>query len=144
MSMKDRKDVVRKLARAFARNNVEKVISLCTEDVTIIDPVGTLKGSEGVRLWMNRIFNRFPKTAIKITRLIGEKNRIVKEYLFEGTTPEGVTVSLPAVGIYEFRGKKVQKLTQFYDTLTIAQRVVKGWLEKRAINSIINQLKRES
>lgn len=142
-SIKERKDVVRRFSRAFTTNDVRELVALCTESVTITDPVGTLKGPEGIKLWRKWVSTRFPQLTIITTNLIGEKNWIVKQAITAGTTPEGVTISFPNTVIFEFKDKKIQRITELYDILTIAQQTAKGWLTKRAVNTIINQYKTE-
>jgi len=143
MSMKERKDAVRRFSRAFATNDVRELVDLCTEYVTITDPAGTLKGPEGIKLWRKWISKHFPQLTIITTNLIGEKNWIVKQAITAGTTPEGVTISYPNTVIFEFKDNKIQRITEHYDILTIAQQTAKGWLTKRAVKNIINQYKTE-
>lgn len=143
MSIREMKEIVRNFSVAFAENNIEGVISLCTENVIVTDPAGTLRGLEGIRLWRKWIAHRFPELTITTTNLIGEKTWIVEQALTTGTTPEGITVSFPNIVIFEFKGKKIRRITELYDALAIAQKATKGWLAKKAVDSITNQFKTE-
>jgi predicted ester cyclase len=141
--MKEMKEVVRNFSRAFATNDVKTLVNLCTEYVTVTDPAGTLKGPEGIKLWRRWVSNHFPQLTLITTNLIGEKNWVVKQGIIKGTTPQGISVSFPNTVIFEFKDNKIERITELYDVLTIADQTTKGWLTKRAVNTIINQYKTE-
>ena len=143
ISIREMKEIVRSFSVAFAENDVEGIISFCTENVIVTDPAGTLRGAEGIRLWRKWVARRFPETTITTTNLIGERTWIVEQALTTGITPEGVTVSYPNIIIFEFKGKKIRRITELYDALAIAQKATKGWLAKKAVDSITNQFNAE-
>ena len=142
MSVEEMKSAVRGVHEAIMKNDVEKFASFLTDDATVTDPVGTLKGREGAKRWVKWISGNFPKVVLKETRLIVEGNVAAHEYTMEGTTPEKVTVSFPGVVMYEFKDGKISNVRNFYDELTIAKKLARGMLAKKAVKSIEDQFKK--
>ena len=136
------KAAVRGVHEAIMKNDVEKLASFFEDDASVTDPVGTMKGREGVRRWMKWISGKFPKVALRETRLIVEGNVAAHEYALEGTTPDKMTVSSPGVAVYEFKDGKIQHVRNFYDQLGIAKQLAKGVLAKKAVKSIEDQFKK--
>jgi len=52
--------------------------------------------------------------------------------------------SLKSMGwhVYEISDNKIQWKSSFYDRLSIAEQGAQGWLQKRMINSIVNQMEK--
>ncbi|MGQ9543195.1 MAG: nuclear transport factor 2 family protein [Candidatus Bathyarchaeia archaeon] len=142
MSVEDVKAAVRGVHDAIMSNDVERFISFFAEDATLTDAAGILKGPDGLRLWMKWLYSNFSRMILKDKRLIAEGDSAAHEYLLEGATPEGSTVSFSGVAIYEFKDGKIQHIRNFYDVLGIAGQVAKGWMARRAVNSIEEQFKR--
>jgi len=141
MSVDRLKALVRDAQDALMKGDVERFVSLCSEDVAFIDPAGEFKGLDGIRLWSRWLFSWFPRLTFKEAGLIIEGNRVVHEYVFEGRTKEGLSARFPGVAIYEFKGEKIQQIRNFYDVLTIAKQISKG-LAKRAVSSIDKRFKK--
>jgi len=139
MSVTEMKASIRSVHENIMKNDVEKLLPLFAEDVTLISPGVTLKGHDGVRRWMKWLYFDFPKLTLKETSLIIEENKAAHEYVLEGTTPEGQTVSFDGVAIYEFKDGKILTCRIYYDVLTIAKQVVKGFIAKRAVKSMVDQ-----
>ncbi|MBS7625774.1 nuclear transport factor 2 family protein [Candidatus Bathyarchaeota archaeon] len=135
MSVDRMKLIVRDAHDALMKGDVEKFVSLCSEDVTYIDPAGEFKGLDQIRRWSKWLYGWFPKLTFKETGLIVEENKLVHEYVFEGTTKDGLTARFPGVAIYEFKDEKIQQIRNFYDVLTIAKQVAKG-VAKISVSSI--------
>jgi ketosteroid isomerase-like protein len=74
MSVEDMKTAIRGVHEAIMKNDADKLISLCADDVIVIDSVGMLKGREGVKRWMKWISGNFPRVMLNETRLIVEGN----------------------------------------------------------------------
>ena len=142
MSVEEMKSTIRGVHEAIMKDDVEKLASFLTDDTTVTDPVGTLKGREGAKRWMKWISGNFPKVVLKETGLIVEGNLAAHEYTMEGTTTEKVTVSFPAVVMYEFKDGKILNVKNFYDQISIAKRLAKGVLAKKAVKSIEDQFKK--
>jgi len=73
--------------------------------------------------------------------LIFKGNLGVYEYEQEATY-QGRKFSAHTVSVAEMKDGKFQNMRSYYDRLSIAKQVVKGWMATRAVNSIITEMER--
>ncbi len=137
------KSVIQAAHEAIIKNDVEKLLTCFTADASITDAVGTLRGHDGVRTWIKWLYKSMSKVNLKETGLVIEGDKAAHEYVFEGTTPEGVNVNFSSLAIYEFKDEKIQSLRDYFDILGIAKQMAKGYIAKKAISSIEKQFKQE-
>jgi len=143
MSKEEMKRVIYGAQEAIMKNDAGKLASIFTEDSTAAFPMEiAFKGPESAKTYLNWIYSEFTKLTLKETGLVIEGNRAAYEYVLEGTTPEGLAVSIPGVAIYEFKDGKVRSTRSYYDVLSMAKQAAKGWLAERAIRSIEKQYKK--
>jgi len=142
VSVEEMKAAIRDRDDAYMRNDADKLVSLFTEDGTITDPAGTLKGPEGIRLYLKWVYTHFSKVSLREVGVIVEGNRLAREVIFEGTMPDGLTVTYPVVSISEFKDGKTQSWRIYYDVLAPAKQTAKGWMARRALRSIEARFRR--
>jgi len=133
--------VIRDFAEAAVKQDVEKRLSLLTEDVVFVYPEGTFKGKEEVKrllTWqaqLGRINVRDAGVGI-----MAKGNKAVYEHIVEGQFREtGIRYEAPTIPIFEFSGEKIQQAKWLYDRLTVAKQVANGWFERKVIDLIVNR-----
>ncbi|MBS7643244.1 nuclear transport factor 2 family protein [Candidatus Bathyarchaeota archaeon] len=139
MSVKEMMAAIFGVHENIAKKDVEKMLPFFAEDATLIFPGVKLDGHEGVRRWVKWLDAQFPKVAFRGVTLTIEGRRAVHEFVLDGTTPEGLTASFDCVAVYEFRNGKITQFRCYFDVLTIAKQIAKGFFAKRAVKSMIDQ-----
>jgi ketosteroid isomerase-like protein len=139
LSVKEMKAAIFGVYENIAKKDAEKMLPFFAEDATLIFPGVKLDGHEGVRRWVKWLDAQFQKVALRGVTLTIEGSRAVHEFVLEGTTPEGLTASFDSVAVYEFRDGKITQFRCYFDVLTIAKQIAKGFLVKRAVKSLIDQ-----
>ena len=109
----NRKDIVQRINEAFAENNLEKVLSFCTEDFTWT-MVGdtTVTGKDSIRKWMASMNPQPPQFTIQQT--VGEGDFVITRG--DMVMPEkknGPPIPYTFCDIYRFEGDQVAELTAF-------------------------------
>jgi uncharacterized protein len=109
----NRKEIVERINQAFAENNLEKVLSFCTDDITWT-MVGdtTKKGKDVIRNWMASMNPQPPRLSIQQT--IAEGDSVVARGDMEmAEKKNGPAILYTFCDIYRFAGDKVAELTAF-------------------------------
>lgn len=72
---------------------------------------------DGVIAFFSKLFLPWPDHEDKPTRLvISERDQtVLAEVTFSGTTGDGREVAFDAVDVFDFRGERIAKLTNWYD-----------------------------
>ena len=111
--MANPKDIVQRINEAFAENNLEKVLSFCTDDLTWT-MVGdtTVRGKDSIRKWMASMDPQPPKLSIR--RTVAEGDVVVAQGdMTMAETKNGPSIPYTFCDIYRFQGDKVSELTAF-------------------------------
>ena len=109
----NRKETVQRINAAFAENDLEKVLSFCTDDL-IWTMVGdtTVRGKDSIRQWMASMNPQPPQFTIQHT--VAEGDFVITRG--DMTMPEkknGPSIPYTFCDIYRFAGDKVAELTAF-------------------------------
>ena len=109
----NRKEIVQRINEGFAENNLEKVLSFCTDDL-IWTMVGdtTVRGKDSIREWMASMDPQPPKIIIRQT--VAEGDAVVSRG--DMTMQErkgGPAIPYTFCDVYRFAGDKVAELTAF-------------------------------
>ncbi len=144
MTVASRADLMREFVSCCEANDVDKVLTLCTEDIVWETPMGTFKGKEEMKHYMNWIAD-----TVQDFKLTESGNKIVEQgdkAFFEHTMSgvmQGKKVSYLAICAYEFEGDKISRLRTVFDRLTIAEQASSGqFIPKKLINTIIGQMQK--
>jgi len=108
-----RKDIVGQVNEAFAENNIEKVLSFCTDDLTWT-MVGdtTVRGKPAIRKWMASMDPQPPELTIQ--QIVAEGDSvIVRGDMTMQERKNGPAIPYAFCDIYRFAGDKVAELTAF-------------------------------
>jgi steroid delta-isomerase-like uncharacterized protein len=115
---------------AFQERNIQKMVSLLTDDVKIESLVfGTHIGKEGATNYWEQLYKTFPKINVTPVTITSEANRLAAELDITGTERERVDISMargygtPIRGafVYEFSNNKIKEIRMYYDS-TILKR----------------------
>jgi uncharacterized protein len=109
----DRKAIVEKINAGFAENNLERVLSFCTEDF-IWTMVGdsTVKGKDAIRKWLASMDPEPPQFTIQ--QVVAEGDVVVtRGDMMMKTQHETEAHSYSFCDIYRFHGDRVAELTAF-------------------------------
>ena len=109
----NRKDIVRRINEGFADNNLEQVLSFCTEDLTWT-MVGdtTVRGQDSIRRWMASMNPQPPQLTIQQTVAEGDLV-IARGDMRMQSKKGGPWIPYTFCDIYRFEGDKVAELTAF-------------------------------
>ena len=135
--------VIRDFVEAYVKRDVEKMLSFLTEDVVWVQPEGTFKGKEEAKRFLAwEAAQRAPdfKTRDAGIGIMVKGNKAVYEHVIEGSTPDGRRWrEIPGITVYEFSGEKIQQHRAYYDRLSMAKQVAKGWFERMIVGTIVNR-----
>ena len=117
---------------AFQERNIQKMVSLLTDDVKIESLVfGTHIGKEGATNYWEQLYNTFPKIKVTPVTITSEANRLTAELDITGTERERVDISMarsystPIRGafVYEFSNNKIKEIRMYYDSTILKRRL---------------------
>jgi ketosteroid isomerase-like protein len=109
----NRKEVVQRINEAFAENNLEKVLSFCTDDLewTMVGDT-TVAGKDAIRKWVGSMDPQPPQ--LDIRQVVAEGDTVVccGDMVMQGKSG-GPGIAYTFCDIYRFSGDKVAQLTAF-------------------------------
>ena len=131
--------VLRAWGAALETKDVEKALSLVADDAVWMNDEGTFKGKEEWKRYLTWLSKGIAEGKFKDTGIgvMVKGNKAVWQYTLEGTL-DGMKFEVPGVCLYEFKNEKIFQHTTITDRLTLAKQVVKGAVQKRIVNSIVN------
>jgi uncharacterized protein (TIGR02246 family) len=109
----DRKAVVEQINAGFAENNLEKVLSFCTDDFTWT-MVGdtTVRGKDAIRKWMASMNPEPPQFTIQ--QVVAEGDAVItRGDMTMSETRDATPHAYSFCDIYRFKGDQVAELTAF-------------------------------
>ena len=111
--MTNRKEIVQRINEGFAENNLEKVLSFCTDDLTWT-MVGdtTVRGKDQIRKWMASMDPPQPQFTIQQTVADGDFV-ITRGDMMMPEKKSEPPIPYTFCDIYRFDGDKVAELTAF-------------------------------
>jgi ketosteroid isomerase-like protein len=144
MSEEKLESFLRDFGKAFVERDVEKMLSFFAENGVFVSPEGTFKGKEELRRYWTWNVKVNPNVKLRDTGvgIVVKGNKIFHELIVEGVTPEGRKFEIPGMDVYEISEGKIQQKRSFYDRLSVAKQVAKGWLENTIINVVINRMEK--
>ena len=109
----NRKEIVQRINEGFAENNLEKVLSFCTDDFTWT-MVGdtTVRGKDPIRKWMASMDPQPPQFTIHQTIAEGD-SVVTRGDMVMQEKPNGPSIPYTFCDIYRFAGDRVAELTAF-------------------------------
>jgi steroid delta-isomerase-like uncharacterized protein len=117
---------------AFQERNIQKMVSLLTDDVKIESLVfGTHIGKEGATNYWEQLYKTFPKINVTPVTITSEANRLAAELDITGTERERADISMtrsystPIRGafVYEFSNNKIKEIRMYYDSTSLKRKL---------------------
>lgn len=97
--------------------NMEKLLSLFTDDATIVVPGNpTVKGREAIKQFYQPFFSQYPEAKLTETFVIINGEKAVSEYEGILVTPEKREVEVAGVNIFEVEKGKIKQLRLYIDS----------------------------
>jgi ketosteroid isomerase-like protein len=134
--------VARERIEASGKRDVEKMLSLLTEDVVWTNNEGTFNGKDEVKRYFTWETQRIKNAKTRAAGIgtIVKGNIVVHELVFEGSTSDGRRFSeIPVIIVEEFSGEKIQRHREYFDRLSMTKQAAKGWFEKMIVGAIVNR-----
>ena len=131
-------NIMRDFVKALEEGDIEKTLSLFTEDAVWVVPIGTFKGKDELRRYLSAESMQGMKVTETGNGIIVQGNKAFFEHVIAGTV-RGRKIEGLAICAYEFKGDKIQQMRTVYDRLLLAKQAVKGWLPKMIVNLIVKQ-----
>jgi ketosteroid isomerase-like protein len=132
--------VMRDFVGAMASGDVERALSLCTDEATFVSPMGTFRGKEEMRrllTWMAQSMQDMTVTESGLG-IMAQGDRAFFEHVI-GATMQGMRAEVLAFCAYEFSGDKIQTVRSTFDRLSMAQQAARGWFAKWLVGLIVKQ-----
>jgi uncharacterized protein len=109
----NRKEIVQRINEGFAENDLEKVLSFCSDDFTWT-MVGdtTVKGKDAIREWIASMHPQPPRFTIHQTIAEGD-SVVTRGDMVMQQQRNGPSIPYTFCDIYRFVGDKVAELTAF-------------------------------
>ena len=109
----NRKEIVRRINEAFAENNLEKVLSFCSDDFTwTMVGDSTVTGKTAIRKWMASMDPQPPQFTIR--DIVAEGDFVVtRGDMTMAQKKNGPSIPYTFCDIYRFAGDQVAELTAF-------------------------------
>ncbi len=109
----NRKEIVQRINEAFARNNLEAVLSQCTDDFTwIMLGDRTVRGKDAIRTWMASMNPEPPQFTVRQTVAEGDVVMTRGDMQMQ-EQKNGPSIPYAFCDIYRFEGNEVAELTTF-------------------------------
>ena len=143
MSDHKKAEMMRELVKTFELNDFEKAASLCSDDIVVQMPIGTFHGKEEFRKCFNWMADNIKDFRITETGngILVQGDKAFFEHSFSGIM-QGEKAEYLAMCAYEFSDDKINKVRTVFDRLSIAEQASSKWIEKKFVNTIINQMQK--
>ena len=124
MSAKKIEGIIGDIIETFNKRDIEKSLSLFTEDGTWVTPEGIFKGKEELKRYLMWVFRRSSEITVmgNETKILVQGNRAVRGSTFGGIWAGKKWESL-IVLTFEFSDGKIQHLRSLYDRVSIAKQI---------------------
>ena len=125
--------ILQELATAWSAHDVEKIVSLCTDDCVYEDvTMGAVnRGTSELRRFADAVFGAFPDFRMELTSAFVAGDLAGLEWTMSGTH-RGDLPGLPATGkqfslrgssICELRDGKIQRNSDYWDMVTFLKQI---------------------
>lgn len=120
---------------AVARGDIDALVTMCTPDVEISNPLGSFRGRDQLATYFKPLMDAFSERAYPITKFIESGDTIVVEFTDSARhtgplpTPQGVVpatgraVSVPVMAVYELRDGRLAHSRAQYNVLAYMQQL---------------------
>jgi hypothetical protein len=135
----DKASIMREFAKSLETGDVDKSISLFTDDAIYDTPYGPYKGKEAIRQLLTAMAKNMK--GMKVTEsgngIIVQGDKAFFEHVISGTF-QGKKYEMLGICAYEFSGDKVKYMRTVFDRLLVAQQAA-PWFAGPMVNMIVSQ-----
>jgi ketosteroid isomerase-like protein len=135
----DKASIMREFAKSLETGDVEKSMSLFTDDAVYDTPYGPYKGKEAIRQFLTAMSRNMK--GVKVTEsgngIIVQGDKAFFEHVLGGTY-QGKKYEMLGICAYEFNGDKIKAMRTVFDRLLTAQQVA-PWFAGPMVNMIVSQ-----
>jgi ketosteroid isomerase-like protein len=135
----DKASIMRECAKSLEAGDVEKSMSLFTDDAVYETPYGPYRGKEAIRKLITAMARNMK--GMKITEsgngIIVQGDKAFFEHVLSGTY-QGKKYEMLGLCAYEFSGDKIKAMRTVFDRLLVSQQVA-PWFGKPMVNIIVSQ-----
>ena len=143
MSDHKKAEMMRELVKTLESNDFEKAVSLCADDIVVEMPIGTFHGKEEFKKYFDWMADNIKD--LKVTEagngIMVQGDKAYFEHTFSGIM-QGEKAEFLAMCAYEFSDDKINKVRTVFDRLSIAEQASSKWIEKKFVNTIVNQMQK--
>lgn len=122
--MSDNADVIRQFVAAWARLDVDELVSYLTEDVLYHNmPIAPVQGREVVRKFLGQFMANWAETEWDLINLAVAGDIVFTERVDRTLTKDGKQIDLPCCGVFVMENGKIKVWRDYFDlgTFTKAQ-----------------------
>ncbi len=143
MSEDKKAEIMREFVKAFESNDFDKLATLCTDDIVFEMPLGTFHGKEELKRYFNWMAENIKDYKITETGngILVQGDKAFFEHTMAGTM-QGEKATFLAICAYEFSDDKIKTARSVFDRLSIAEQASSKWLEKKFVNTLVNQMQK--
>jgi ketosteroid isomerase-like protein len=130
------REVAMEFDNAIEARNIDAISESFTEDCEIELMGITLSGKEGVRKWVNWLFNSVPE--IKFTPVVIMVNEGVffEEFIVTSTLSNAKVVRSKQSEVLVYENYKIKSLRIYFDRLDFSDFVLRDFLSKRVVKML--------
>ncbi len=130
--------MILELAGAFETGDLDKMLSLFTDDITFINPFGTFEGkAEAERFLSWNLKNvKFKKISEEGIGILVEGDKAFYDHKVVCQLDD-IPAEFLVMSSYEFINGKFKLWRQVYDRLAIAEQTASGFLPQKAVGAIV-------
>jgi ketosteroid isomerase-like protein len=135
----DKASIMREFAKSLEDGDVEKSLSLFTDDAVYHTPYGPYRGKEAIRQMLAAMSKNMK--GMKVTEsgngIIVQGDKAFFEHMLSGTF-QGKKYEMLGICAYEFSDDKIKVLRTVFDRLLTAQQAA-PWFARPMVNMIVGQ-----
>ncbi len=143
MAQKQYAELMREFVNSIEAENIENILSYCTEDIRFVTPFGTFEGKEEVKRlfeWMSGNVQNMEYTETG-AGIIVQGDKAAYEHTLTGEY-EGEEIEVLMICTYQFSGEKIKEMHYTMDTLELADQAAEGFLSERMVGTVYKQIRK--
>jgi limonene-1,2-epoxide hydrolase len=118
-----RADTIRAYYAAWAADDLEAVLAMCTDDVVAVNvPIGPVNGKAEVRRFFAKFGRGMSERRYDVLHILESGDVAVVEGV-EHYVRDGRTVSLPYMSTFEFAGPRIRQWRDYFDLQTVLRQL---------------------
>ena len=122
--------MAKELDDAIEGRDIESVVKAFTEDCSIELFGVTLKGTAGVRRWLDWFYDKLEHVRLTPITIMIEGNTFFEEFLIEAKLKSGGEVRVKQSEVLEYEWGRVRSLRLYFDRLEFADAIARDFLTR--------------